>query len=110
MGVSTVLLIVALGALPGAILAFAWVLKLSETGLRHSVEQATREHDIDLARSYVVGDMAKDIEMGQRAGTRTVLVLTGYGEQDRDKVEPDFTTHDLAEAVAWIERDMKGTA
>jgi D,D-heptose 1,7-bisphosphate phosphatase len=71
------------------------------------MEQAAREHDIELADSYMVGDMAKDIEMGQRAGTRTVLVLTGYGQQDRDKVTPDFTARNLPDAVAWIERDLK---
>jgi D,D-heptose 1,7-bisphosphate phosphatase len=73
------------------------------------MEQAAREHDIEVACSYMVGDMAKDIEMGRRAGTKTVLVLTGYGEQDRDKVTPDFTACDLLEAVGWIERDLKGT-
>jgi histidinol-phosphate phosphatase family protein len=73
------------------------------------LEQAAQEHHIDLKRSYVVGDMVKDIEMGQRAGARTVLVLTGYGQEAREKVCPDHVARDLTEAVAWIERDRKGT-
>ena len=72
------------------------------------LEQAAREHHIDLKRSYVVGDMAKDIEMGQRAGARTVLVLTGYGREAREKVRPDHIARDLAEAVDWVEQDRKG--
>jgi D-glycero-D-manno-heptose 1,7-bisphosphate phosphatase len=41
------------------------------------VLRATAEHAIDLGMSYFVGDMALDIERGRRAGTRTILVLTG---------------------------------
>ena len=73
------------------------------------LEQAAREHGVDLRRSYVVGDMAKDIEMGRRVGARTVLVLTGYGQEAREKVRPDHVAGDLAEAVGWIERDRKRT-
>ena len=73
------------------------------------MEQAAREHDIDLTRSYVVGDMAKDIEMGRRAGSRTVLVLTGYGQEDKDRTDPDHVAEDLAAAAQWIEQDIKGS-
>lgn len=41
--------------------------------------QAAREHALDLAGSYMVGDKAADIEAGVRAGCRTILVETGYG-------------------------------
>ena len=71
------------------------------------LELAAREHRVDLRRSYVIGDMAKDIEMGRRAGTKTVLVLTGYGPEARGTVQPDHVAGDLAEAVGWIERDRK---
>ena len=43
--------------------------------------QAAGEHGIDLAGSFMVGDKAIDIECGKRAGTRTILVLTGYGAE-----------------------------
>ena len=52
------------------------------------VLQAAAEHGIDLKRSYFVGDKAADIECGRRAGTRTILVLTGYGPQQT--CTPDF--------------------
>jgi len=41
---------------------------------------AARDHDIDVARSFVVGDRWRDIEMGLAAGTKAVLVETGYGK------------------------------
>jgi D-glycero-D-manno-heptose 1,7-bisphosphate phosphatase len=64
------------------------------------VWEAAAAHDIDLARSYFIGDKSADIECGQRAGTRTILVLTGYGaEQD---CRADFTANDIAEAVEIV--------
>ncbi len=64
------------------------------------VLQAAAEWDIDLSASYFVGDKAVDIECGQRAGTRTVLVLTGYGAaQD---CTPDFTCNGAVEAAEKI--------
>jgi len=36
--------------------------------------QAAREHDLDLAASFMVGDNLKDMLAGERAGCRTVLV------------------------------------
>ena len=61
--------------------------------------EAAAEHGIDLARSWMVGDKAADVECGRRAGARTVLVLTGYGAGQQ--CSPDFTERD---AVAAAER------
>jgi len=62
--------------------------------------EAAAEHGIDLAQSWTVGDKALDVECGQRAGTRTVLVRTGYG---REQVcAPDQTCEDAVEAARWI--------
>ncbi len=75
------------------------------TGL---IDQAARELALDVKNSYVVGDKWSDIELGQRAGTHTVLVRTGYAHDDPENVrpsrvnEPDFTAHTILEAVDWI--------
>ncbi len=61
---------------------------------------AAAEHRIDLAASYFVGDKSLDIECGRRAGTHTVLVLTGYGSEQR--CTADLTCRDAVEAVATI--------
>lgn len=43
---------------------------------------AARELDLDLSRSFMVGDREGDILAGNRAGCRSILVLTGYGAAD----------------------------
>ncbi len=43
---------------------------------------AAREHGLDLSQSIVIGDRWRDIEMGLAAGTRAILVETGYGRTE----------------------------
>ena len=43
---------------------------------------AAREHGLDLSQSIVIGDRWRDIEMGLNAGTRAILVETGYGRTE----------------------------
>jgi histidinol-phosphate phosphatase family protein len=64
------------------------------------VWEAAAAYDIDLSRSYFIGDKSADIECGQRAGARTILVLTGYGMQQR--CHPDFIAPDFTQAVAFV--------
>lgn len=70
------------------------------------LQRAAKEHSLDLSRCFVVGDKASDLEAGRRVGCRTVLVLTGYGAEQRAACEastlPDFVARDLSEAVCWI--------
>src|ERR1700730_9571951 len=47
-----------------------------------------------------MGDKAAENECGRRAGTRTVLVLTGYGA--RQKCAADFVCGNVVEAAAVI--------
>ena len=46
------------------------------------VLQAKREHQIDLARSFFIGDKEIDVECGRNAGVRTILVQTGLDRDD----------------------------
>jgi D-glycero-D-manno-heptose 1,7-bisphosphate phosphatase len=70
--------------------------------------RAAAELGIDLSRSTLVGDRASDLVAGRAAGTRSVLVLTGYGlgewEYQRDSfpVKPDHVAEDLLDAVEWV--------
>ncbi len=59
--------------------------------------KAAREHDIDLSRSFYVGDKPSDIECGRNAGVKTILVRTGYG-QETDGNLADFVAEDFNEA------------
>lgn len=39
--------------------------------------RAARDHEVDLASSWMVGDILDDVEAGRRAGCRTVLIDNG---------------------------------
>ncbi len=57
---------------------------------------AAREWNIDLARSWMVGDKPSDAEAGIAAGCRAILVQTGHGTELNNAVA------DIATAVATI--------
>jgi D-glycero-D-manno-heptose 1,7-bisphosphate phosphatase len=63
--------------------------------------EAQRDHRLDLARSYFIGDKTSDIECGRNAGVRTILVQTGYGTHEID-CRADWIVRDLAHAAAII--------
>ena len=68
--------------------------------------RAARDHQIDLAGSYFVGDKTSDVDCGRNAGVKTILVRTGYGNQ-ADHGAADFTVADMPAAAAAILRDRK---
>ena len=67
---------------------------------------AARDFSIDLARSFTIGDRWLDVRAGRAAGTRTVLVRTGYGQGEEranpDTAPADAIVSDLAAAAGWI--------
>jgi histidinol-phosphate phosphatase family protein len=68
------------------------------------LEQAARKHGIDLARSWLVGDILHDIEAGRRAGCQTVLLDVGHEtewERTPDRV-PHYTVDNLTDAARVI--------
>jgi D-glycero-D-manno-heptose 1,7-bisphosphate phosphatase len=66
--------------------------------------QASTDLDIDLKRSYMVGDKIADIEAGENAGCQPILVLTGYGQESRLRIDENraIICADLASAVGVI--------
>lgn len=58
---------------------------------------------VDLADSYMIGDMTTDIGAGKKAETTTILVQTGFaGKDGKVNAQPDFIKKDLAEAADFI--------
>lgn len=53
-----------------------------------SLFRARDRFDVDLARSWVIGDHASDVALGAAAGCRSILVLTGHGAMEQSKLEP----------------------
>ncbi len=67
--------------------------------------QAKRKYGVNLSASVVIGDATSDIEMGKRAGCKTILVKTGHGGKDgKHKVKSDFVAKDLEDAAGKLQR------
>jgi len=78
--------------------------------------KAAKELDLDLSESWLVGDSARDIEAGQRAGCRTVRVRTRPshhatpGEEESEDVQADYTVRNLVDAARVILRSVQPAA
>lgn len=68
--------------------------------------EAQRDHHLDLARSFFIGDKTSDIECGRNAGVRTILVETGYGAQETNS-RADWIARDLTHAAETILRTSR---
>ena len=72
------------------------------------VDEAVKKYNIDLSKSYMVGDSTMDLELARNAGVKSVLVDTGFagndGKYDRSC---DIEAKDLLDAVEKIIKDMK---
>lgn len=68
------------------------------------LEEAAREHGLDLSRSWMVGDKTSDVECGKNAGLRTVLVETGHGKDHLD-CGADAVVPDIGYAAEFILRE-----
>jgi D,D-heptose 1,7-bisphosphate phosphatase len=72
--------------------------------------QGARELGIDLFESWMVGDDARDVEAGQRAGCRTIRIRPRGehrptpGEEDSETAQADYTVRNLVEAARTVLR------
>ena len=64
--------------------------------------QAARELNIDLKRSWMIGDSPTDALAGARSGCRTILLDNGHGNLDDLDVKVTHTAANLAEAADLI--------
>jgi D-glycero-D-manno-heptose 1,7-bisphosphate phosphatase len=66
-------------------------------------QRAVKELNIDLQKSYVVGDMSIDLMLGKNLGCPAVLVGTGYAGKDGIyDIKADYSARDLMDAAQWI--------
>ena len=64
------------------------------------IYEARQDFDIDLERSWLIGDKASDIQAGLVAGVKSILVLTGYGRHDRNLLGSDIAYSDDIKAAS----------
>lgn len=68
------------------------------------INSALVDFEIDMERSWMVGDKTIDVETGAKARIRTAFVLTGYGQQHKASLQysPDIISQTLADAARAI--------
>ena len=75
--------------------------------------QAQKKYQINLARSFMVGDSEKDIACARAAGcAKALLVKTGngpaaYAALNKNHTAPDYFAEDLYDAACWIIKSAK---
>ncbi len=67
--------------------------------------QAARDLNLELGRSWMIGDRVSDIEAGQRAGCRTILVALSHAPDDNGACSPDYRADSLREAANIVEKE-----
>lgn len=76
------------------------------------IKEAANKLNIDLSRSYVVGDRAIDIQLANNIGAKGILVLTGYGDMEQELLKDGtngratYIAADIYSAVEWIISDI----
>ena len=55
------------------------------------IEDAIKKYNIDREKSYMIGDKTSDIGAGLKSNLKTVLVKTGYGLKDMEKIDKNET-------------------
>ena len=71
-------------------------------------QQAARDLNLDLARSFMIGDKDTDLLAGKNLGMESILVRTGFGQEQVAEVErwhdyrPAYIAANLPDAATWI--------
>ena len=72
------------------------------------IKQAVKDLNIDLDKSYFIGDTTTDIKTGENIGLKTILVNTGYAGNDKKYlVNPTYNCENLYAAVKKILNNFK---
>jgi histidinol-phosphate phosphatase family protein len=78
------------------------------------VKRARRELNVDLKRSYTIGDHKGDFLLGQNMGGTGIFVLTGHGKHEYEKIKksngalnPDRVEKSFYTAAKWIAGQKK---
>lgn len=68
--------------------------------------QAAKKYEINLTKSYMVGDRWKDIEAGRQAGCKTIFIDYKYNE-NLIGIKPDYLVYNVSAIVEIINPDWR---
>ena len=76
------------------------------------VLDAAKKYNIELKGSYFIGDQLSDVECGNRAGLKTILITNKISKDEiknlkSDEKTPNFVACNFLEACDFITNDMK---
>ena len=76
------------------------------------IREAEKEFNIDVKKSWVIGDHPHDVEMGIKNGCKSVYLLTGHGSKhlhdlESNNINPTFTAKNFLEAADFILKNTK---
>lgn len=71
--------------------------------------EAAKDFELDLSRSFLIGDKSSDIAAGKTAGCVAILVKTGKAgkEEGAPPVEPKYITKNLYEAALIVQSHLE---
>ena len=76
------------------------------------VRLAQNKFNIDLKRSYSVGDHTRDFLLGQNMGGKGIFILTGHGKEEQKKIReskgklnPDKIFKDFLAAAKYVAKN-----
>ncbi len=75
------------------------------------IKDLAKKYDVDLKKSYIVGDKISDVLTGKNATCKTILLLSeedeaaNVDEEDEEWPSPDYVADHLSGAVEWILKD-----
>lgn len=70
------------------------------------LEKAIKDFNIDIEKSFIIGDRMLDVEAGHKIGCKTVLVPERkdlvWQERKESIIEPDYVCDDFISGIKWI--------
>jgi L-threonylcarbamoyladenylate synthase len=67
------------------------------------LREAARDHQIDLSRSFVIGDHPADVDLAEAVGATGIYVLSGHGARHQSELtRKEIITSGIAEAIDHV--------
>jgi D-glycero-D-manno-heptose 1,7-bisphosphate phosphatase len=71
------------------------------------IDEIIKEFNVDIQKSWMIGDHPSDIQFGINAGCRTIFLTTGHGDKHREElkslgIKPTFVCDNFLEASKQI--------